>query len=340
MNPQVDPVLSVDKLVTSFHTDRGVFRAVDDVSFTVPAGGKVGLVGESGSGKTATALSIMRLIDEPSGRIEAGHVLLEGRDLGALPEREMRRVRGDRIAMVFQEPMTSLNPVMTVGAQIVETIRAHRPVSRAKARAQAIELLRRVGIPAPRTRVDAWPHQLSGGMRQRVMIAIALSCSPRVLIADEPTTALDVTVQAQVLELLEEARLEAGTATLLISHDLAVVASFAEQVVVMYAGTVVERGGVREVFHRAGHPYTRALLEGAAAMTSDEAAAGSTAPFQPRKLPTLPGRAPDRVALPRGCRFQDRCSLVFDRCREQEPGLRRISEGHDARCWLVGDDAS
>ncbi len=329
-------VLVVRNLVTTFRTERGVVRAVDDVSFDVPTGGKVGLVGESGSGKSVTALSILRLVDDPPGRIERGEVLLEGRDLMKLPERELRRVRGDRLAMVFQEPMTSLNPVMTVGAQIVETIRAHRDESRRQARDRAVHLLRRVGIPAPEARVDAWPHELSGGMRQRVMIAIALSCSPRVLIADEPTTSLDVTVQAQVLELLDEVRRESGMATLLISHDLGVVASFADQVVVMYAGRVVETGPVRDLFHSPGHPYTQALIDGLKALTRPDEQGCLT----PRKLPTLPGRAPDRTSLPRGCRFQDRCERVFGACREQEPGMRSITADHAARCWLVGGEST
>lgn len=336
MDAPIDSVLSVRNLVTSFHTDRGVVRAADDVSFSVPAGGKVALVGESGSGKSATALSIFRLIDAPAGRIEGGTVLLEGRDLMTMPERELRRIRGDRMAMIFQEPMTSLNPVMTVGDQIIETIRAHRPASRRTAREQAVELLKRVGIPAPETRVDAWPHQLSGGMRQRVMIAIALSCSPRLIIADEPTTALDVTVQAQVLEVLDQARRASGTATLLISHDMAVVASFVDQVVVMYAGRVVESGGVHDVFHAPGHPYTQALLEGVAAMSQDDPSGVGV----PRKLPTLPGRCPDRTSMAAGCRFQDRCPRVFDRCRSQEPPMRPMRQGHEARCWLADAGAS
>jgi len=335
MSGPAENVLSVRNLVTSFRTERGVVHAVDGISFDVPSEGKVGLVGESGSGKSATALSILRLIDDPPGRIEGGEVLLDGRDLMKLDERELRRIRGDRVAMVFQEPMTSLNPVMTVGAQIVETIRAHRSTSRKEARRQAVELLRRVGISAPETRVDAWPHQLSGGMRQRVMIAMGLSCSPRLLIADEPTTALDVTVQAQVLELLEQARRDAGTATLLISHDLGVIAGFVDHVLVMYAGQLVERGPVREVFHHAGHPYTQALLRSSLPLVPEEMTAGEL--WRPRRVSSLPGRTPDRTTLPKGCRFQDRCSLVFERCRAEEPQMRAVSPAHEARCWKVGD---
>lgn len=326
-------VLSVRNLVTCFRTERGIFRAVDDVSFDVPAGGKVGIVGESGSGKTVTALSILGLVDEPAGFIERGEVLYQGEDLLKMKERELRTIRGDRIAMVFQEPMTALDPVFTVGDQIVETIRAHRSVSRREARKQAIDLLQRVGIPSPATRIDAWPHQLSGGMRQRVMIAIALCCEPALVIADEPTTALDVTVQAQVLELLDDARREAGTATLLISHDLAVVATFAELVSVMYAGQVVESGTVRDIFHRASHPYTVALLESLPPALDDRDLQPETK-FQPRRLPTIEGRLPDRFALPAGCRFQARCRQVQDRCRTESPALRSVAEGHDTRCFF------
>jgi peptide/nickel transport system ATP-binding protein len=310
------PLLSVQGLVTSFRTDAGTLRAVDEVSFDVPPRSTVGLVGESGCGKSVTSLSIMRLVPDPPGRIESGKIFFEGKDLLALPEREMRKLRGDRISMIFQEPMTSLNPVYTVGEQIVEAVRLHQKKSRRDARERAIEMLRVVGIPSPETRVDAYPHQLSGGMRQRVMIAMALACEPKLLIADEPTTALDVTIQAQVLELLRRLQKVLGMSVVLITHDLGVVAEFADRVVVMYAGRVVEEGAVDEVFRRPRHPYTRGLLR-------------SIPPFgapaeRPRRLPTIEGVVPDLRALPVGCRFQERCPDVIDVCHKVEPELLPI----------------
>ena len=255
------PVLSVHDLVTAFHTDQGSLRAVDGVSFDVPRGQTVGVVGESGCGKSVTALSVLRLIPSPPGRIEGGSIVFEGRELSALSEREMRDIRGAQIAMIFQEPMTSLNPVYRVGDQVGESLRRHRGLSKAAARERAIELLRQVGIPAPEERVDDYPHALSGGMRQRVMIAMALACEPRLLIADEPTTALDVTIQAQILRLLRDLQRDTGMSVLMITHDLGVVAEVADQVVVMYAGRVVERAATEPLFATPRHPYTRGLLD-------------------------------------------------------------------------------
>ncbi|MBI2389837.1 MAG: ABC transporter ATP-binding protein [Deltaproteobacteria bacterium] len=314
------PLLEVRDLVTSFRTDRGLLRAVDGVSFTVPARSTVGVVGESGSGKSVTSLSIMRLIPSPPGHIESGSVKLEGRELLALSEREMRKVRGNEISMIFQEPMTSLNPVYTVGSQIVEAIRIHQKRSRSEAWARAVEMLRLVGIPSPEQRARAYPHELSGGMRQRVMIAMALACEPKLLIADEPTTALDVTIQAQVLDLLRKLQRLLGMSVVLITHDLGVVAEFADRVVVMYAGRVVEEGTVEEVFSAPKHPYTEGLLRSLPRL-------GPSTGARPRRLPTIEGMVPDLRELPKGCRFQDRCGYVIDKCREIEPELLPVVGG-------------
>ncbi len=327
MSDASPPVLSLRGLSTEVRTDRGTARVVDDVSFDVPVAGKVALVGESGSGKTMTAMSVLRLVPSPSASIVGGEVVFRGRDLLSLPEKEMRRLRGNELAMVFQEPMTSLNPVLTVGYQIVETLRAHQSISRKAARTRAVELLERVGIPSPSARVDAYPHQLSGGMRQRVMMAIAMCCRPALIIADEPTTALDVTIEAQILDLLDQVRVKDRTATLLITHDLGVVAGFAEHVVVMYAGQVVESAPVKDLFRAPLHPYTQALLR------SLPPAPDSTAP-RDRRLPVIEGRVPDLTSRPPGCRFQDRCPRARDVCREAEPPWVG-GEGRGARCVLL-----
>ncbi len=319
-----EPLLSVRNLVTEFRTDEGALRAVDDVSFDLPAGGTLGVVGESGCGKSVTSLSILRLI-QPPGRVASGQIVFEGRDLLGLPEREMRAVRGARIAMIFQEPMSSLNPVYSVGEQIIESVVLHQKRSRADAWARAVELLTLVGIPSPAERAHAFPHQLSGGMRQRVMIAMALACEPKLLIADEPTTALDVTIQAQILELLASLRQKLGMAVMLITHDLGVVAEFADEVVVMYAGRVVERASVRELFAKPLHPYTRGLLRSVPSYGDNARAA---------RLPTIPGVVPDLRRLPSGCRFRDRCDRAFDRCAAEEPALRERGDGRLARCHL------
>jgi oligopeptide/dipeptide ABC transporter ATP-binding protein len=313
------PLLAIDGLTVTFATPRSSseapLRAVDDLSLEVHAGRTTALVGESGSGKSVTALSILRLLPPHATRIEARRLALEGVDLLHLDDRALRDVRGGRAAMVFQEPMTSLHPVYSVGTQIIEAIRLHRDMSRGDARARAIELLGRVGIASPETRVDAYPHELSGGMRQRVMIAMALSCEPKLLIADEPTTALDVTIQAQVLDLLRRLQAELGMGILFITHDLGVVAELAHDVAVMYAGQIVERGTVAEVFARPRHPYTRGLLRSLPKLV----APGDGA--RPRRLPTIDGMVPDLRALPPGCRFAPRCALAEPACSMTAPKL-------------------
>ena len=316
-------LLRVTDLVTSFRTDEGVLRAVDEASFEIDAGTTVGIVGESGCGKSVTALSIMRLLPEPAGKVDKGRIELDGEDLLRFTERKMQDVRGNKVSMIFQEPMTSLNPVYTVGAQIVEAIRMHQKKSRSEAREHAIEMLKLVGIPSPESNVDSYPHQLSGGMRQRVMIAMALACKPKLLIADEPTTALDVTIQAQILELLKKLQEQLGMAVLLITHDLGVVAEYAKDVVVMYAGRVVERAPVAEIFAHPRHPYTKGLL-GSIPVPKKGG--------ERKRLPTIEGMVPDLRELPKGCRFADRCSMVIDDCRKAEPELVEIDPGHFARC--------
>jgi peptide/nickel transport system ATP-binding protein len=324
------PLLRVEDLVVVFETDEGPLRAVDGVSFEVGAGRTLGLVGESGCGKSVTALSILRLLPE-AGRIASGRIFFEGRDLLALPEREMRAIRGGRISMIFQEPMSALNPVYTVGFQIEETLRAHLGLRGAEARARAIELLEKVGISAARDRVDAYPHQLSGGMRQRVMIAIALACGPRLLVADEPTTALDVTIQAQILEQLDEFRRELGMSVILITHDLGVVAQIADEVAVMYAGKIVERAPVREIFARPRHPYTEGLLRSVPGFGDN---------VRRSRLPTIPGVVPDLRALPSGCRFRERCERAFDACGGRDPALEPVAEdgAHLVACLRARED--
>jgi len=314
-------LLSVRGLTTEFPGDSGPVRAVDNISFSIPRGGTVGLVGESGCGKSVTSLSIMRLVSPP-GRVSAGDVVFDGINLTNIAEDEMRRFRGNKISMIFQEPMTSLNPVFTIGAQVAEVFRIHRGLSRDAARMEAIEMLRMVRIPAPETRVDEYPHQLSGGMRQRVMIAMALACRPKLLIADEPTTALDVTIQAQILELMSALQRELGTSILLITHDLGVVAEVCESVIVMYAGRVVERAPVKSIFITPRHPYTRGLL--------------NSIPRLGRKvsrLPVIQGSVPAPGKYPQGCRFQERCPRVLDKCRVAEPVLESYSSGHEVACW-------
>ncbi|WP_448384407.1 ABC transporter ATP-binding protein [Desulfosoma sp.] len=323
------PLLQVEHLVTSFHTDRGTVKAVDDVSFSVDAGKTLALVGESGCGKSVTALSIMRLIPVPPGKITSGRILFDGTDLLRLSESEMRRVRGNKISMIFQEPMTSLNPVFRVGDQIAEVLELHEKLSRKEALDRAVDLLRMVGIPSPETRLRDYPHQMSGGMRQRVMIAMALACNPRLLIADEPTTALDVTIQAQILELMDALRRTTGTAVLLITHDLGVVAETAEHVVVMYAGRILEEAPVRELFHHPMHPYTQGLLRSIPSLVHEEK----------RRLEAIPGVVPSLLALPVGCKFNDRCRFVMPRCHEEEPPLMALQPGHSVRCWLYAAPA-
>ena len=314
-------LLKVEDLATHFPTDSGEVRAVDGIDLEVSAGETLGIVGESGCGKSVTALSIMRLISKP-GYLARGRIEFQGRDLATLSETAMRDVRGNEIAMIFQEPMTSLNPVYTVGDQIAESICLHLKKTRSEAREMTIELFRRVGIPLPDKRVDEFPHQLSGGMRQRVMIAMALACNPKLLIADEPTTALDVTIQAQILDLMRRLRTEFGMAIIIITHDLGVVAEMADRVAVMYAGNIIETTDVRSLFAHPQHPYTEGLLQSIPRLDQDRS-----------RLHVIPGTVPNMLELPAGCRFQNRCPYVRPACREAEPELiPRPPDGRLYRC--------
>ena len=319
-----EPLLQVRGLTTQFRTDRGLVTAVDGVSFDVNAGETVAVVGESGSGKSVTALSILRLIPSPPGQIVAGEILFEGRDLINMTDREIRAIRGDRIAMIFQEPMSSLNPTLTVGMQIAEPINLHRGKSWRDALDDARGLLETVRIPDARSRVGAYPHQFSGGMRQRAMIAMALACKPKLIIADEPTTALDVTVQAQILDLLKALTKETGSALMLITHDLGVVARYADRVVVMYGGRVVEQAPARELYANPRHPYTRGLLASIPRLDSD-----TSIPLEP-----IPGSPPDLAALPSGCAFAPRCRQAIARCSTERPALRQVTLNHAHACLL------
>ena len=314
-------LLSIRDLRTQFMTEGGLVRAVDGISLSVGAGETVAVVGESGCGKSVTALSILRLIASPPGRIAGGTIEFEGLDLLSMPEKAMRRIRGKKIAMVFQEPQTSLNPVFTVGFQVAEPLLLHEKISRRAGRARAIELLRRVGIADPESRVDDYPHQLSGGMKQRAMIAMALACKPSLLIADEPTTALDVTVQSQILALLKDLQRDIGMSVLLITHDLGIVAEVADRVAVMYAGRIVETADVRALFASPRHPYTVGLFDSLPRVGEIRA-----------RLRAIPGQVPDPAAFPEGCRFHPRCPLAIDRCRSEVPLLREISPGHASAC--------
>jgi len=315
------PVLEVKSLQTYFFTDDGAVKAVDGVSFEVGAGETLGIVGESGCGKSVTSLSILRLIPSPPGKIVGGEIRFMGQNLLDLPDAAMRKIRGNEISMIFQEPMTSLNPVYTCGEQIMEAVMLHQKVGRKEARTRAIEMLRLVGIPSPEQRVDEYPHQLSGGMRQRVMIAMALSCHPRVLIADEPTTALDVTIQAQILELLNRLQQELGMSILLITHDLGVVAETCDRVAVMYAGQVVEYADVLEIFHHPRMPYTAGLLGSIPVLGHITT-----------RLRVIPGNVPNPSEFPPGCKFHPRCPVAIDRCKVENPELRQIRPQHLARC--------
>jgi oligopeptide/dipeptide ABC transporter ATP-binding protein len=319
-------LLSVKDLRTHFFTEAGVVRAVDGVSLHVRPGETLGIVGESGCGKTVTALSILRLIPDPPGRIVGGSIDFEGRDLLGLPEDEMRTIRGQAISMIFQEPMTSLNPVFTVGEQVAEGIRYHQRLSTREAWDRAVEMLQRVKIPDPARRAQEYPHQLSGGMRQRAMIAMALVLGPRLLIADEPTTALDVTIQAQILELLLSLREEMGMAVILITHDLGVIAEAADRVVVMYAGRVVEEGSAKALFDQPLHPYTQGLLASLPRLEADK---------KHRRLQAIPGLVPNLLELPAGCKFAPRCPKVIEACWPAEPELREVRAGRRARCILA-----
>jgi peptide/nickel transport system ATP-binding protein/oligopeptide transport system ATP-binding protein len=323
-----DILLQVNDLHTNFYTDEGVVKAVDGVDLFVRREETLGLVGESGCGKSVTALSIMRLIQQPPGRIEKGQILFENQDLLRMSEEHMRQIRGNHISMIFQEPMTSLNPVFRIGDQIAEAIRLHQGLPKASAMERTVEMLQKVGIPDPETRVKEYPHQMSGGMRQRVMIAMALSCNPKMMIADEPTTALDVTIQAQILDLMNKLKEDFGASILLITHDLGVIADMAQSVAVMYTGKIVEYTDVVELFTLPKHPYTLALMESIPKM--DEPVP------EDMMLQTIPGIVPSLLDLPAGCSFQERCSQGVDRCGKKDPPLIEIEPGHLVRCWHYG----
>jgi len=323
MTERGKPLLEVRNLRTYFSSERGEVRSVDDVSFSVAAGETLGIVGESGCGKSVTSLSIMRLIPTPPGRYAGGEILFEGKDILSLDKDEMRRLRGNRVSMIYQEPMTSLNPVYTVGDQIAETIELHQKLPRKEAFAKAVEMLALVNIPEPQRRANEFPHQLSGGMRQRVMIAMALACNPQLLIADEPTTALDVTIQAQILDLLRKLREELGMAIVLITHDLGVVAEMCDRVVVMYSGKIVETADVMSLFDNPVHPYTEGLLASIPRIEEDV-----------EELFAIEGSVPSPLDRPPGCAFAGRCRYVFDRCRVEEPRLADVG-GRQAACFLA-----
>jgi len=328
--PAEGNVLDVKGLQTVFFTNSGLFRAVDDVSFHVRRGETLAIVGESGCGKSVSALSIMRLVPNPPGRIVGGEVLLEGTDLLALDEAKMRDIRGNRISMIFQEPMTSLNPVIRIGDQISEAVRLHQAMTAKQAWGRAIEMLRLVRIPEPARRAQEYPHQLSGGMRQRAMIAMALACRPALLIADEPTTALDVTIQAQILALVLDLQKELGMGLILITHDLGVVAQTAQRVIVMYAGKKVEEADVETLFANPRHPYTRGLMASIPGVPTQQARAET-------RLAEIPGTVPSLTRLPTGCAFAPRCSLAVDRCRAEYPPLRDFGGAHVAACWRAAE---
>jgi peptide/nickel transport system ATP-binding protein len=319
-------LLEVKGLKTYFYTDEGVVRAVDGIDLHIDKGETLGVVGESGCGKTVTALSIMKLIPMPPGRIVEGQILYQGRDLVTLPPAQMRKVRGKEISMVFQEPMTSLNPVFTIGEQIAEAIRLHEGLGRRDAMDKTVEMLKIVHMPNPERRIKEYPHQLSGGMRQRVMIAMALSCNPKLLIADEPTTALDVTIQAQILELLNELKAKLGMAVMLITHDMGVIAETAQRVVVMYAAKVVEEAPVKELFKEPLHPYTQGLLRSIPRI--------DLAATKKQRLEAIPGVVPSLIEVPPGCRFAPRCQYVKPMYTEKEPPLKEVRQGHKVACWL------
>ena len=320
-------LLDIRGLRTQFFTDDGLARAVDGVSYSLEKGETVGVVGESGCGKSVTALSVLRLIPDPPGKIVDGEIIFEDTNLLELSAAEMRRIRGNDISMIFQEPMTSLNPVFTIGNQITEAVRLHQGLNKKNALAKAVEALKLVGIPVPERRVHEYPHQLSGGMRQRAMIAMALSCNPKVLIADEPTTALDVTIEAQILDLMRTLQEELGTAIIMITHDLGVIAEMARKVVVMYAGKVVEQAPVERIFASPNHPYTQGLLQSLPRVDKDATGAK-------QRLQEIPGIVPSLLNLPTGCKFASRCPSVMEQCKEQEPSLETVAPSHYSACWL------
>ena len=318
-------LLEVRDLRTYFYVQEGVVKAVDGISYDLEEGETLAVVGESGSGKSVSALSIMGLIEEPPGKIVGGEIIFEGEDLLKLPEPRMRRIRGNRISMVFQEPMTSLNPVLTIERQLTESVELHLGMSKAAARKEAVRQLEQVGIPDPEKRVKQFPHQFSGGMRQRVMIAMALGCNPRLIIADEPTTALDVTIQAQILELMKNLSREQGVSLIIIAHNLGVVARYADKVNIMYAGKIVEQAAAEQIYHKPSHPYTIGLLRSVPRLD------------QPRraKLEPIEGQPPDLANLPPGCVFRERCPHAFDRCAREEPVLLPVGDGHLSACFVA-----
>ncbi|HHW15510.1 MAG TPA: ABC transporter ATP-binding protein, partial [Firmicutes bacterium] len=326
-----ETLLKVTDLKTSFFTHVGEVKAVDGVSFEVGRGEAVALVGESGCGKSVTALSVMRLLSHP-GKIRGGSIEFEGRDLVNLPDNEMHKIRGNEISMVFQDPMTSLNPVLTIRQQLAETLILHQKLSRREAGQRAVDLLRMVGIPSPERRVNQYPHQFSGGMRQRVMIAMALACNPKLLIADEPTTALDVTIQAQILELMKELKQKLGTSIILITHDLGVVAGLCSRVIVMYAGKIVEQGSLREIFYNPQHPYTWGLLKSVPRLHESEK----------KRLVPIIGQPPDLLKPPAGCAFNPRCEHAMGVCLKERPPFFAVDgeAGHEAACWLMHPQAA
>ncbi len=327
-NVGTETILELRDLHTHFHTPDGVVKAVDGVTYSLDAGETLGVVGESGCGKSVTALSILRLIPEPPGRIFGGGIFFEGKDLTKMGQKELRNIRGNNISMIFQEPMTSLNPVFTIGFQIAEAVMLHQNMNKKDAMDKAAEMLDLVGIPLPRQRVREYPHQLSGGMRQRAMIAMALSCNPSILLADEPTTALDVTIQAQILDLMLKLKEELGTAIILITHDLGLVAETCKRIVVMYAGKVVEEATAEEIFGNPLHPYTVGLLNSVPKLRTKKDSGTKT------RLQEIPGIVPSLHRLPTGCAFNPRCNKVFGSCYEHVPELKEVSPGHKVACYL------
>ncbi|MCX7694271.1 MAG: ABC transporter ATP-binding protein [Caloramator sp.] len=316
-------LLSIKNLKTYFYTEDGVIKAVDDVSLSIREGETLGVVGESGCGKSITAMSILKLIPNPPGKIVEGEIIFDGKDLTKATDEEIRKIRGNKISVIFQEPMTSLNPVFTIGDQIIEAIVLHQNMNKEKAREKAIDMLKLVGIPRADEVVDAYPHELSGGMRQRAMIAMAMACNPKLLIADEPTTALDVTIQAQILDLMRDLKNKTNTSIMLITHDLGVVAEMADHVVVMYAGKVVEEANVYEIFKNPMHPYTLGLLESKPILNQDK-----------ERLNSIPGQVPNPLNMPEGCYFHPRCSKAMDICKKEQPGLCTVKDGHRVACHL------
>lgn len=315
-------ILEIKNMHTYFYTDNGVVKSVDGVDIELKEGSTLGIVGESGSGKSVTALSVMGLLMGTTGKVVEGEILLDGKDITHLSDEERRKIRGNQISMIFQEPMTSLNPVMKIGDQIVEAIRMHQDKSKAEAKEMAVEMLKKTGLPRAERMVNEYPFQLSGGQRQRVMIAMALVCNPKILIADEPTTALDVTIQAQIIDLMNHLKEEIGTSIIFITHDLGVVAETCDDVVVMYCGRVVEKGNVYDIFDRTAHPYTEGLLNSIPKLGQHV-----------EELASIPGNVPNPKYMPKGCKFAPRCPYATDRCREEEPGFFDVGDGHLSRCW-------